>query len=70
MVGKSTCGRGATGKNGKATSPTNAIAAINDEVATGRSMKGSEIFMTIGPRWRIDPLVSLPELTERTKFKR
>src|ERR1700687_3025494 len=32
-------------------------------------MKGSEIFMTTGPRWRIDPRVSLPELTKRTKFK-
>ena len=36
MVGKSTCGRGATGKKGIATSPTKPIAAIRSDVATGR----------------------------------
>ena len=45
MVGKSTCGSGATGRNGKAAMPTNAIAAISSEVATGRRMNGSERFM-------------------------
>src|SRR3974390_3070967 len=48
MVGKSTCGRGATGRNGKAARPTNANAAIRSEVAIGRWMNGSEIF-TSGP---------------------
>src|SRR5215472_3459357 len=52
IVGKSTCGRGATGKNGKATSPTKPIAAISKDVATGRWMKGSEIFMRRDPVWR------------------
>ena len=46
MVGKSTCGSGATGSSGNATMPTSASAAISSEVAIGRRMKGSEIFMT------------------------
>jgi hypothetical protein len=40
MVGKSTCGNGATGKNGIATSPTKPIAAISSDVAIGRSING------------------------------
>ena len=36
MVGKSTCGSGATGSSGKATIPTSASAAINSDVAIGR----------------------------------
>src|SRR5579862_6587930 len=44
MVGKSTCGNGATGRNGNATMPTKASADINRQVAIGRRMKGSEIF--------------------------
>ena len=50
MVGKSTCGSGATGRNGKATRPTKASAAISSVVATGRRMKGSERFTTLLPR--------------------
>ena len=45
MVGKSTCGNGATGRSGKATMPTSASAIIKSEVAIGRRMKGAEIFM-------------------------
>src|ERR1700722_806026 len=52
MVGKSTCGSGATGRNGTATSPTNPIAAIRSDVATGRWMNGSEIFITTTPLCR------------------
>ena len=44
MVGKSTCGSGATGRNGKAARPTSASPAISSVVATGRSMKGREMF--------------------------
>jgi hypothetical protein len=44
MVGKSTCGSGATGRNGNDTRPAKASAAIISAVATGRRMKGSEIF--------------------------
>ena len=51
MVGKSTCGSGATGSMGKATSPINKIAAINSDVAIGRLMKGAEIF--IGGYFRV-----------------
>src|SRR5882757_277459 len=43
MVGKSTCGNGATGSNGNATIPSNKIPAINRDVAIGRLMNGSEI---------------------------
>jgi hypothetical protein len=42
MVGKSTCGRGATGKNRKATRPDRRMAKVISEVATGRRMKGAE----------------------------
>ena len=44
MVGKSTCGNGATGRNGKETRPTKASAVISSVVATGRRMNGSEMF--------------------------
>src|SRR5262249_5152475 len=49
MVGKSTCGSGATGRNGTATSPMNPMAAIRSDVATGRRMNGSEVFMPTPP---------------------
>src|ERR1700730_13078392 len=42
MVGKSTCGRGATGSNRKAAAPASKIAREISEVATGRRMKGAE----------------------------
>ena len=51
MVGKSTCGSGATGRNGNETMPTKASAAIISVVATGRRMNGSEM-LTSHPRWR------------------
>src|SRR5712692_8853766 len=44
MVGKSTWGNGAIGRNGKATSPNRASADMISAVATGRRMKGSERF--------------------------
>ena len=42
MVGKSTCGNGATGRNRKATAPASKIASEMSEVATGRRMNGAE----------------------------
>src|ERR1700674_2702117 len=42
MVGKSTCGSGATGKNRKATTPERRMANVISDVATGRRMKGAE----------------------------
>jgi hypothetical protein len=42
MVGKSTCGSGATGKNRNATKPERRIAIVINDVATGRRMKGAE----------------------------
>ena len=36
IIGKSTCGKGATGSDGKATRPTNRTATITRVVATGR----------------------------------
>ena len=47
--GKSTCGSGATGRNGNETRPTNASAAINSVVATGRPMNGSEMLTSDRP---------------------
>ena len=45
MVGKSTCGSGATGSSGKATRPTSRMPPISSEVAIGRRTNGSEMFM-------------------------
>jgi hypothetical protein len=42
IVGKSTCGRGDTGKCRKATIPARAIAIVIRDVATGRRIKGAE----------------------------
>ena len=46
MVGKSTCGSGATGSSGKATMPVSANAIISSEVAIGRRINISETFMS------------------------
>ncbi len=54
-TGKSISGRGATGSRPKATMPARAMAMVRRVVATGRRMKGAEIFrgMNSGPkRWR------------------
>ncbi len=45
MVGKSTRGRGDTGRSRKATAPAKVMAMRRSVVATGLRMKGSEIFM-------------------------
>ena len=45
IVGKSTVGRAATGRNRKATAPMSATAMVSSEVPTGRLMKGAEMFM-------------------------
>ena len=42
MVGKSTCGNGATGRNRKATAPERKIASVISDVATGRRINGAE----------------------------
>jgi len=42
IVGKSTWGSGATGRNRKATAPASRIASEMSEVATGRRMNGAE----------------------------
>src|SRR4029077_10260940 len=42
MVGKSTCGRGATGKKRNATAPDRKMARVISEVATGRRINGAE----------------------------
>ena len=54
MVGKSTCGRGETGSSRNATSPASAMPSVSSVVATGRSMKGLEMFMA-GPAWAPGP---------------
>jgi hypothetical protein len=50
MVGKSTCGKGATGSNGNATIPIKHTAAISSDVAIGRSMKGEDILILRVPQ--------------------
>src|SRR2546426_5125975 len=42
IVGKSTCGSGATGRKRKATTPERKIAMEISDVGTGRRMKGAE----------------------------
>ena len=42
IVGKSTCGKGATGRKRKATTPERKMAMVIRLVATGRRMKGAE----------------------------
>ena len=42
MVGRSTCGSGATGKKRKAITPDKKIAMVTSEVATGRRKNGAE----------------------------
>ncbi len=44
-VGKSTCGNGATGNTINAMAPAIATATVSRVVATGRWMKGAEMFM-------------------------
>src|SRR6185312_4835627 len=50
MVGKSTCGRGETGRSRKAMPPASAIATVSSEVATGRRMKGSDRLIAVALR--------------------
>src|ERR1035441_721334 len=45
IVGKSTCGKGETGRTLNAMAPTSVMPAVSSVVATGRRMKGAEIFM-------------------------
>ena len=45
MVGMSTCGSGAIGSKPKASMPANATPSVISVVATGRAMKGAEMFM-------------------------
>src|ERR1700756_3387015 len=45
MVGKSTCGKGETGRTVNAMAPAIAIAMVSRVVATGRWMNGAETFM-------------------------
>src|SRR5260370_36448533 len=42
IVGKSTCGKGETGRNRKATTPESARAIVISVVATGLRIKGAE----------------------------
>src|SRR5262249_25096204 len=46
IVGYSTCGIGATGRNMKATPPAKASAALSSDVATGRLINGVERLMS------------------------
>src|ERR1019366_3859229 len=49
IVGKSTSGSGDTGRTSYATAPARAIATVSSVVATGRRMKGAEMFMLALP---------------------
>ena len=44
IVGKSTCGSGDTGSRRNASAPASATPSVSSVVATGRSMKGAEMF--------------------------
>src|SRR5580692_9868894 len=60
MVGKSTWGRGETGRNLKATMPERATAAVRSVVAIGRRMKGEERLMAGLPRRDRTPALPAP----------
>ena len=45
MVGKSTCGSGATGSNVNDIAPARTRPSVSSVVAIGRLMKGAEMFM-------------------------
>ena len=47
IVGKSTCGSGATGNRRNAIAPASATPNVSSVVATGRSMNGWEMFMSV-----------------------
>src|SRR4051794_33630398 len=49
IVGKSTCGRGDTGRIPKAAAPASATAARSSVVATGRSMNTVDRFIRLPP---------------------
>src|SRR5215470_10733094 len=51
IVGKSTCGSGATGRCSKATAPASAMAVVSNVVATGRRMNGDEKPMANPLEW-------------------
>ena len=59
MVGKSTCGSGATGSTMKATAPAMATAMVSSVVATGRWMNGAEMLMRSPCRMRLVACASL-----------
>jgi hypothetical protein len=46
IVGKSTCGKGATGRNRNPIKPASVIPIVRSVVATGLLIKGAEMFMT------------------------
>ena len=48
MVGKSTCGSGETGSLKNAKMPARAMPMVSRVVATGRAMKGAEMFIPPG----------------------
>src|ERR1700675_3149388 len=50
MTGNSTCGKGATGRNRKASAPDKNRAMVRSVVPIGRRINGAEIFMA-NPRW-------------------
>src|ERR1035441_754366 len=49
IVGKSTCGKGETGRTLKAMAPTRTMPTVSSVVATGRRIKRAEIFMEPPP---------------------
>src|ERR1700722_5273830 len=59
IVGKSTSGKGATGSTSNPIAPARAIPTVSSVVATGRRMKGSEMFTRDLPLPRLHPPASL-----------
>ncbi|KAG1531904.1 hypothetical protein G6F50_016452 [Rhizopus delemar] len=49
IVGKSTCGNGATGSSGQAAIPTSRIASASSDVPMGRLMKLAEMLISHSP---------------------
>src|ERR1700760_2526499 len=53
IAGASILGSGATGRSPNATTPHRAMPSVNRVVATGRLMKGAEIFTRVRPPARL-----------------
>src|SRR5262245_45835291 len=68
MVGKSTCGNGATGRRSKASTPLSASAMVSSVVAIGRRMNASAMLIAMVPHTLGQPVEG--EINDRGRVER